>query len=130
MLSAKALASNLLRMSVVIIIAGMLIGIVMGIKQDFRLAPAHAHLNLVGYVALFLAGLYYQAVPKAAHGALATVHACLAVLGAIVFPAGIAAVLLGGPTYEVFAIVGALIAFAAMLLFAVIVFRHGAPARA
>jgi hypothetical protein len=32
----------------VILLAGMLAGIVKGIKQDFALAPAHAHLNLVG----------------------------------------------------------------------------------
>jgi hypothetical protein len=36
--------------SAVILLAGMLAGIVMGIKQDFALAPAHAHLNLVGGV--------------------------------------------------------------------------------
>ena len=124
------LASNLLRVSGVMIVIGMVAGIAMGIAQDFRLAPAHAHLNLVGYVALFLAGLYYQAVPQAARGALATAHAWLAVIGAVAFPLGIAAVLLGGPSYEVFAIAGALIAFAAVLLFAVIVFRNGAAARA
>jgi hypothetical protein len=124
------LATNLLRVSVLLIVIGMLAGIAMGITQDFRLAPAHAHLNLVGYVALFLAGLYYQAVPTAAASRLATAHAWLAVIGAVVFPLGISAVLLGGPSYEVCAIVGALIAFASMLLFAVVVFRNGAPARA
>jgi hypothetical protein len=122
------LASNLLRVSVVLIVIGMVLGIAMGIAQDFRLAPAHAHLNLVGYVALFLAGLYYQAVPKAAASALAT--AWIAVVGAVVFPLGIAAVLLGGPSYEVCAVIGALIALAGMVLFAIVVFRNGAPARA
>jgi len=29
----------------------MLLGIVMGIQQDFRLAPVHAHINLVGFAA-------------------------------------------------------------------------------
>lgn len=124
------LASNLIRVSVVLIITGMMLGIVMGITQDFRLAPAHAHLNLVGYVALFLAGLYYQAVPQAARSRLATIHAWLAVIGAVSFPLGIAAVLLGGPKNEIFAVIGALIAFAGMILFGVIVFKNGAPARA
>jgi hypothetical protein len=124
------LASNLLRVSVTSVLIGMLLGIAMGITQDFRLAPVHAHLNLVGYVGLFLAGLYYQAVPKAAHGRLAAAHAALAVAGAVLFPLGIAAVLLGGPSYEVYAVAGALVAFAAMVLFAIVVFRHGAPVRA
>jgi len=43
---------------------------------------------------------------------------------------GIAAVLLGGPSYEVCVIIGSLIAFTGMVLFAIVVFRNGAPARA
>jgi hypothetical protein len=42
--------------SVVILLVGMVAGIVMGIREDFTLAPAHAHLNLVGGVLLFLFG--------------------------------------------------------------------------
>ena len=44
---------------------GMLAGIAMGIEQNFTLAPAHAHLNLVGGVLLFLFGLYYRLIPAA-----------------------------------------------------------------
>jgi hypothetical protein len=62
----------------------------MGIKQDFALAPAHAHLNLLGFVALFLAALYYRAVPEAAASLLAKVQGVLAMVGAVVFPVGIA----------------------------------------
>jgi hypothetical protein len=124
------LASNLLRVSVVLIIVGMCLGIGMAMTQDFRLMPAHAHLNLVGFVALFLAGLYYQAVPKAASTSIATLQAWTAVVGAILFPIGIGAVLLGGEKYEVLAIVGSLVVLAGMLMFAIIIFRHGAPQRA
>ena len=42
--------------SAVILLVGMLAGIAMGIEQNFVLAPAHAHLNLVGGVLLFLFG--------------------------------------------------------------------------
>jgi peptidoglycan/LPS O-acetylase OafA/YrhL len=121
------IASNLLRVSVVIILAGMVMGMAMGMAQDFRLMPAHAHLNLLGFVALFLAGLYYQAVPQAAESKIATWQASIAVLGAVVFPIGITIVLLGGPQYEVFPIAGSMVAFVGMLLFAIIVFRNGAP---
>jgi hypothetical protein len=124
------LATNLLRISVLVGIAGFLLGIGMGIKQDFALAPVHAHANLLGYVALFLAALYYHAVPVVASGRLAIIQACFAVAGAIVLPCGIAAVLIGGPAYEAFAIIGSLLALAGLLLFAAIVFRHGLPQRA
>ena len=123
------IASQLLRVSVVLAVIGMLLGIGMGMKQDFQLAPAHAHLNLLGFVALFLAGLYYQAVPKAAGTVLARAHAWIAIAGAVLFPIGIGAVLLGGPNYELFTILGSLIVLIGMLLFAAIVLRHGAPAR-
>ena len=123
------IATNLLRVSVIIILVGMIVGMAMGSMQDFRLAPAHAHLNLLGFVSLFLAGLYYQAVPQAAASTLAKWHASIAVIGAIVFPIGIAMVLLYGPQYEVLTISTSVVAFLGMVLFAVVVFRFGAPQR-
>jgi hypothetical protein len=109
--------------SVVILLAGMLAGIDMGIRQDFVLAPAHAHLNLVGGVLLFLFGLYYRLIPAAGASMLAKVQGWLHIVGGILFPAGIAMVLLKGPSFEAAPIVGSLIVVAAMALFAVIVFR-------
>ena len=119
------LARNLLRVSVVMILVGLALGIGMGITQDFRLMPAHAHLNLLGFVALFLAGLYYNAMPQAAATVLAQIQAWVSVMGAILFPVGIGLVLLVGPQFEAAAIVGSLIVFAGMILFAWIVFRYG-----
>ncbi|HVV62052.1 MAG TPA: hypothetical protein VHD14_09895 [Pseudolabrys sp.] len=119
------LARNLLRVSVVMILVGLALGIGMGITQDFRLMPAHAHLNLLGFVALFLAGLYYNAMPQAAATVLAQIQAWVSVIGAILFPVGIGLVLLVGPQFEAAAIVGSLIVFAGMILFAWIVFRYG-----
>jgi formate/nitrite transporter FocA (FNT family) len=107
----------------VILLAGMLAGIFMGIKQDFTLAPAHAHLNLVGGVLLFLFGLYYRLIPAAGKSALAKVQGWLHIVGAIVFPLGVAIVVLKGESLIALPIIGSLIVVAAMALFAVIVFR-------
>jgi hypothetical protein len=117
------LASLLMRFGVLILVVGLCLGIAMGITQNFTLAPAHAHLNLVGAILPFLAGLYYRAVPEAARGPLATLQAWLAIVGAVLFPTGIAAMIGIGHGYEPLAIVGSLIVLAAWLLFAVIVFR-------
>jgi hypothetical protein len=106
-----------------ILLVGMLAGIAMGIQQDFTLAPAHAHLNLVGGVLLFLFGLYYRLVPAAGNSPLAKVQGWLHIAGAILFPAGVAIVILKGATFIAAPIVGSLIAVAAMALFTVIVFR-------
>ena len=109
--------------SAVILLVGMLAGIVMGIQQNFVLAPAHAHLNLIGGVLLFLFGLYYRLVPAAGTTTLAKVQGWLHMIGAILFPVGVAVVLLKGPTFEAAPIAGSLIVVAAMALFVVIVFR-------
>jgi hypothetical protein len=105
------------------LLVGMLAGIAMGIQQDFTLAPAHAHLNLVGGVLLFLFGLYYRLVPAAGNSPLARVQGWLHIAGAILFPAGVTIVILKGASFIAAPIVGSLIAVAAMALFTVIVFR-------
>ena len=47
------------RAAVVMVVAGMIWGIVMAITEDHSTFPAHAHLNLLGWVSLFLFGIYY-----------------------------------------------------------------------
>jgi hypothetical protein len=117
------IGSLMICMSVVILLIGMLAGIAMGVLQDFALAPAHAHLNLVGGVLLFLFGLYYRLIPAAGTSMLAKVQGWLHIVGAILFPAGVAIVVLKGTSFIAAPIVGSLIVVAAMALFMVIVFR-------
>ena len=117
------IGSLMMCVSVVVMLVGMLAGIVMGIEQDFVLAPAHAHFNLIGGVMLFLFGLYYRLVPAAGTSALAKVQGWLHIVGAILFPAGVAVVILKGASFIAAPIIGSLIVTAAMALFTVIVFR-------
>jgi hypothetical protein len=117
------IGSMMICMSAVVLLIGMLAGIAMGIEQNFVLAPAHAHLNLIGGVLLFLFGLYYRLIPAAGTSALAKIQGWLHMVGGIVFPAGVALVLLKGPSFEIAPIAGSLIVVAAMALFAVVVFR-------
>ena len=121
------IGSLMMSVSVVILVAGMLAGIVMGIQQDFALAPAHAHLNLVGGVLLFMFGLYYRLVPAAGISGLARLQGWLHIAGAILFPAGVAIVILKGTACIAAPVVGSLITLVAMVLFAVIVLRTSRP---
>jgi len=123
----------LFRISVSIGLAGMVLGMVMGMMQNFLLAPAHAHLILLGYVAMFLSALYYRTVPEAAASQLAPIQAVVSVVGAILFPIGIACVRLGDRVvYMPVLVAGWLTVVTGMLLFVVIVYRSSgrAPARA
>jgi len=64
------IGSLMMRVSVVVLPIGMLAGIAMGIREDFTLQAAHAHLNLVGGVLL-----YYRLIPAAGGSALAQFRA-------------------------------------------------------
>jgi hypothetical protein len=121
------IGSLMMCVSVLVLLVGMLAGIVMGIQQNFVLGVAHAHLNLLGGVLLFLFGLYYRLIPAAGTSTLAKVQGWLHIVGGIVFPVGLALVLLKGHSFEFAPMVGALIMVAAMALFAVVVFRTSQP---
>jgi hypothetical protein len=117
------IGSLMMCVSVVVLLVGMVAGIVMGIQQNFLLGPAHAHLNLIGGVLLFLFGLYYRTFPAIGRTVLAKVQGWLHIVGGLLFPAGIALVLAVSHAWEAVPIVGALTMFVAMALFAVIVLR-------
>jgi hypothetical protein len=119
------IGSLMMRVSVVILLIGMIAGIVMGMRQDFALAPAHAHLNLIGGVMLFLFGLYYRLVPAAGASGLAKLQGWLHIIGSIAFPVGVGIVIMRGEALVAIPILGSLIVLGAVGLFAVIVFRTG-----
>jgi hypothetical protein len=50
----------MMRLSVVVLLVGMLAGIVMGIQPNLALGPAHAHLDVDRCVLLFLFGRHLQ----------------------------------------------------------------------
>jgi cbb3-type cytochrome oxidase subunit 1 len=99
------------------LLVGVTLGIWMGIVHDFQFAPAHAHLNLVGWVSLALFGLAYRAYPELGESRIAVAHFVLATVGAIMFPIGIA-LSIAGVTVAV-AIVGAFVWMGAVVLFLV-----------
>jgi hypothetical protein len=115
-----------MRFGVVFAIIGMGLGIHMGAAHDFSLAPVHAHVNLVGWVSMFLAGLFYQAYP-ARQTRIASMHLGLAIVGMLLMAPGITAIMRHLSWGEPVAIAGSFATFAATLLFAVNVF--GAASR-
>ena len=115
--------SRMMRAGVIFLLLGMIWGIEMGIRQEFSMAPAHAHFNLVGGLLLFVVGLYYRVVPAARDSALAKWQSWLHIAGAVLFPVGVAIVIKKGEAFIILPIIGSLIVVAAIVLFAVIVFR-------
>ena len=126
-----SIPSLFFRTAILLAIAGILLGIFMGINQDFRLAHMHAHLNLLGRVSFFIFGGYYALAPHAASGVLPKVHYALCLLGLLVFMSGLTGIALGNDlSLAPLAAIGSLLLLGGFLVFAVIVFRTRIAARA
>src|SRR3954464_2808194 len=104
-----------LLLGAIMLTAGVTLGVVMGVRHDFSLAPVHAHINLVGWASLALFGIVYKLYPEMARSRLAALHFILAAPAAVMFPVGIAlSILYDEPLV---AIVAALMWLAGTILF-------------
>jgi hypothetical protein len=110
-----------LRTSVVFLTIGVGLGVYMGAKHDFLQAPTHAHLNLVGGVWMFLAGLFYNAHPQISKR-LTTIHYVLAMLGLALFIPGIYGARIEAPWSVPVVGAGSVLSALQILMFAVLVF--------
>lgn len=109
--------------------AGMVWGIVMAATDDHSLYPAHAHLNLVGWVTMALFGVYYHLVPRAGEHWLAKVHFAVATAGVLTMVPGIVIAL--QRSEDTLAKIGSILTLVSMLIFVVNVWRsRTAAARA
>lgn len=86
---------HFLKIAVVYLFIGALLGLGMGITQKFALVPVHAHLLLLGWASLALAGLVYHLYPAAATTRLARIHFWLHNLGLPVFMVALGVLLTG-----------------------------------
>ena len=104
-------------------IAGMLWGLHMAISDNHAAMPAHAHLNLLGWVSLFLFGIFYRLHPSLETAKVALVQVWMWIVGTIIMAIGVGLVSTGTTSAEPIAAVGSLIVLFGMLLFGWIVGR-------
>lgn len=118
-----------LKIAVVYLVLGAILGLAMGIKQNFALAPVHAHVLLLGWASLGLAGVVYHLYPAAAETRLARFHFWLHNLGLPVFMVGLGFVLTGTETIVPVVIVAAIAVLIGLVLFAANVLLNAKSAR-
>jgi len=103
------MALRFIKIAVVYLLIGALVGLGMGISQQFTLAPVHAHLLLLGWASFALVGLVYHLYPAAAETRLASIHFWLHNLGLPAFMLALGMLLTGhegaGPFVAISAIV-------------------------
>ena len=117
------------RAAVLLVVAGMIWGIVMAISENHQTMPAHAHLNLLGWVSLFLFGIFYHLHPALDRSPTAMVQVWIWIVATVILAAGVGLVHTGHEIGEPIAAVSSLVVLADMLLFGWLVYRREATER-
>jgi hypothetical protein len=86
-----------IKLAVLYLVLGIAMGIGMGAAEDFRLHAVHAHINLLGWTTMALAGLIYTVFPEAGKSKLAKAHFWLQNISLPVMMAMLTLLLLGNP---------------------------------
>jgi uncharacterized protein YhhL (DUF1145 family) len=118
-------ASNLsFRAAVLLVVAGMIWGIQMAISDDHSAMPAHAHLNVLGWVSLFLFGIFYHLHPALDRSRFAIAQVWVWIVAVIIMSIGVGLVHTGHAVGDPIAAVSSLVVLGDMLLFAWFVFNR------
>ncbi len=117
-----------LKIAVIYLFIGALLGLGMGIAQNFALVPVHAHLLLLGWASLALAGLVYHLYPVSSTTRLARIHFWLHNLGLPVFMISLGLLLTGREALVPVVVVSASAVLIGLALFATNVLVNIKPA--
>jgi peptidoglycan biosynthesis protein MviN/MurJ (putative lipid II flippase) len=112
------------RLAVLFALIGIILGVYMASSHNHTLGQAHAHINLIGWVSLFLIGLFYERRPQFDKSAGARWQVIIYTIGAVMLNASMAALLLGNAGAEPGAAAGSILVLGSMLWFGWLVFRN------
>jgi len=104
----------------VFLVCGMAFGMWMGAREDFQLADAHAHWNLLGFVVPTAYGLIHRAYPRLVRSRLAWPQCIAHFSGVLLFVLGLVIVIL--TSNQLLAIVGSTVVLLATLTFGFVFF--------
>jgi cbb3-type cytochrome oxidase subunit 1 len=107
-----------LKIAVIYLVVGATLGLTMGIMQNFALVPVHAHILLLGWASLALAGVVYHLHPAASETRLARLHFWLHNIALPVFMVGLGFMLTGTEKALPVVVVGAIGVLLGLVLFA------------
>lgn len=123
-------ATTWLKLAVVYLIAGVALGIAMGATENFLMRPVHAHVNLLGWATLAIAGLIYAVYPTAAESRLAKIHFWMLNAALPVMVGALCLLLLGHPEVVPALAASEFLAAGGVIVFACNVFMNVKPGAA
>ncbi|SER24823.1 Cytochrome C and Quinol oxidase polypeptide I [Gracilibacillus ureilyticus] len=119
------MAAKFLKIAVVYFVTGVLLGLTMGITQNFSFTSVHAHINLLGWVSLALIGVIYYCYPQAGTTSLAKAHFWLHNLGLPIMQGALFIMLLtGNHSMAGVTIAGSLMLVIGVILFLINIFKN------
>jgi hypothetical protein len=122
------IAEYFFKMAVLFLLFGILMGLQMSISGNHNVIGAHAHTNLLGWVTSALFGGYYALNPAKAETRLAAVHFWVYAASIVVMSPSLYLLYLGNPAVEPLLAISSLTAFAAVAVFAFVVFSSARTA--
>ncbi|MBP1932165.1 cbb3-type cytochrome c oxidase subunit I [Ammoniphilus resinae] len=106
-----------LKIAVIYFLVAVFMGMFMSISHQFQYAPSHAHMNLLGWVSLALAGIIYHLFPNIAENKLAKTHFWLHNIGLPVMMIGLIILESGNTAIEPVIAIGATVTTIGIIAF-------------
>jgi cbb3-type cytochrome oxidase subunit 1 len=109
---------RLIKISVIYLLIGTVLGMYMSITENFDLSSVHTHILLMGWTTMTLAGFIYHLFPKAAQSVLCKIQFILYNIGLPIMMIGLA-LNLSGLGFILVVSIGATITSIAILFFTI-----------
>lgn len=109
---------RLIKISVVYFAIGVCLGLYMSIVHSYTLSSVHAHINLLGWASLAIAGVIYYLFPQITTNALGKTHFWLHNISLPIMMLGLAFVVHGNESFVPLVATGGVVLVIAILLFA------------
>jgi hypothetical protein len=112
------------RLAVLWLLAGITLGLFMAASHDHSAFPAHAHMNLLGWVSMGIFAIFYRLWPTAAASKLAKVHFWVYVPAHFVQMVTLFLLVRGNAAIEPVLAVASFVVAGAIVVFAVNLWKH------
>jgi hypothetical protein len=116
-----------LQIAAVYLVVGLSMGLAMAISSNMLLTTVHAHILLLGWATMALAGIVYLLMPGCGRSVLARVHFWGHNIGFPIMMASLALFLYGLKSAEKAVAISSVIVLASLLVLAINLFRNGSP---
>ncbi|GAA0374016.1 cytochrome-c oxidase [Bacillus horti] len=115
---------KLIKISVVYFVLGVLLGFYMSMASDYSYTGVHAHMNLLGWTSLTLAGILYLMFPRAGQSLSGKIHFWLHNIGLPLMMVGLFMAISGYTQFLVLIPIGGITVVLAVFVFAFNVLKN------